>query len=171
MNYRALFQYLKEWFHILLKFLNLRLTSTLDKDLEIIAIRSQLALFNYEVETGKQSKPKATQAFRQLWVLLSNIMLTGKMVLSILSPKLLLGRFKKPQKERSPNYRPKNYCSHQRIHKENPLLSPKKIHGKLVLLNVKNIPAPNTIAKYFLITRKGKLHFRQGFIRPYYSSK
>jgi putative transposase len=36
----------------------------------------------------------------------------------------------------------------KRIHKENPLLSPEKIHERLVALAVTDVPAPNTIAKY-----------------------
>jgi len=36
----------------------------------------------------------------------------------------------------------------KRIHKENPTLSPEKIHERLIVLNVADAPAPNTIAKY-----------------------
>jgi len=60
--FRSLFQYVKAWLLILLEFLKLRLMSAVDKDLEIIALRSQLALFNHQVETGKRPKPKATPA-------------------------------------------------------------------------------------------------------------
>lgn len=69
--FRSLFQYVKAWLLILLEFLKLRLIFAVDKDLEIIALRSQLALFNHQVETGKRPKPKATPVFRQLWVLIS----------------------------------------------------------------------------------------------------
>jgi transposase InsO family protein len=36
----------------------------------------------------------------------------------------------------------------RKIHQENPLFSPEKIHEQLLLLNVIDAPAPNTIAKY-----------------------
>jgi transposase InsO family protein len=42
----------------------------------------------------------------------------------------------------------------KRIHKENPLLSPKKIHERLVDLNITDAPSPNTIAKYIQEVRK-----------------
>ena len=42
----------------------------------------------------------------------------------------------------------------KRVHKENPLLSPEKIHEKLRILGVDKPPAPNTIAKYLPSTRK-----------------
>ena len=42
----------------------------------------------------------------------------------------------------------------KRIHKENPLLSPEKIHERLVDLAVSDAPAPNTIAKYIAGIRK-----------------
>lgn len=46
----------------------------------------------------------------------------------------------------------------KRIHKDNPLLSPEKIHELLVSLGVTNAPAPNTISKYFPSTRKPPSH-------------
>lgn len=42
----------------------------------------------------------------------------------------------------------------RKVHEENPLLSPEKIHEQLALLGIKNPPAPNTISKYFPNTRK-----------------
>ncbi|WP_262174273.1 integrase core domain-containing protein [Saccharococcus sp. Marseille-Q5394] len=42
----------------------------------------------------------------------------------------------------------------KRIHKENPLLSPEKIHERMLVLGIKHTPAPNTIAKYLSVTRK-----------------
>ncbi|GEL77111.1 integrase core domain-containing protein [Tenuibacillus multivorans] len=42
----------------------------------------------------------------------------------------------------------------KRVHKENPLLSPEKIHEQLARLGLKHPPAPNTIAKYLPDRRK-----------------
>ena len=36
----------------------------------------------------------------------------------------------------------------KRIHRENPTLSPEKIYEQLISLNITDVPAPNTIAKY-----------------------
>lgn len=54
--------------------------------------------------------------------------------------------------------RPKISCETialiKRIHKENPLLSPEKIHEKLADLAVLDDPSPNTIARYIKDIRK-----------------
>jgi transposase InsO family protein len=42
----------------------------------------------------------------------------------------------------------------KRIHKENPTLSPEKIHERIVNMNIIDAPAPNTIAKYIRVKRK-----------------
>jgi len=42
----------------------------------------------------------------------------------------------------------------KRLHQENPLWSPERIHDQLVNLSVTDAPAPNTIAKYFPAIRK-----------------
>ena len=41
----------------------------------------------------------------------------------------------------------------KRIHKDNPTLSPEKIHERLIALNITDAPAPNTIAKYIRAMR------------------
>ena len=42
----------------------------------------------------------------------------------------------------------------KRIHQENPLWSPERIHDQLVNLGITDAPAPNTIAKYLRSPRK-----------------
>ena len=42
----------------------------------------------------------------------------------------------------------------KRIHNENPLWSPERIHDQLVSLGITDVPCPNTIAKYIPETRK-----------------
>lgn len=162
MNYQALFQYLKEWVYVFLKLLKLRFTSSIKKDLEIIALRSQLALVNHDIKTGKRPKPKATPAFRQLWVLLSKYYANWDSVLVHFKPETVIRwhdtasslHWLIKSKRGRPTISPKTIALIKRIHKENPLLSPEKIHEQLVLLNVTDAPSPNTIAKYFPSTRK-----------------
>jgi transposase InsO family protein len=61
-------------------------------------------------------------------------------------------------KRKSQGGRPKVSCSTisliKRIHKENPTLSPEKIHERIVNMNIFDAPAPNTIAKYIRAKRK-----------------
>ena len=47
-----------------------------------------------------------------------------------------------------PSISPQTIALIKRIHKENPLLSPEKIHERLIDLAITDAPAPNTIAKY-----------------------
>jgi putative transposase len=42
----------------------------------------------------------------------------------------------------------------KRIHQENPLWSPERIHDQLINLEITDAPAPNTIAKYLVFIRK-----------------
>jgi transposase InsO family protein len=42
----------------------------------------------------------------------------------------------------------------KRIHQENPLWSPERIHDQLINLGITDVPAPNTIAKYLRSPRK-----------------
>jgi len=42
----------------------------------------------------------------------------------------------------------------KRIHRENPTLSPEKIHERIAALNIYDAPAPNTIAKYIHIPKR-----------------
>lgn len=60
--------YLKEWLSIIKQFLSLKFVSSDAKDLEIIALRSQLALFVKDIDAGKRNKPRPTPVFRQLWL-------------------------------------------------------------------------------------------------------
>ncbi len=57
-------------------------------------------------------------------------------------------RGKISRKRGRPRVSAKTIALIKRIHKENPLLSPEKIHEQLVRLNVTDAPAPNTIKKY-----------------------
>jgi putative transposase len=163
MDYYALLQCLREWLSILLDLLKLRFTSGLKKDLEIIALRSQLALFYNEIEAGKRPKPKTTPAFRQLWVLLSKYYDDWKTLLIIFKPETIIRWhrtafsfywFKKSKRKGRPQISQEVIRLIKEIHTDNPLLSPEKIHEQLLLKNIINAPSPNTIAKYLPSIRK-----------------
>lgn len=131
--------------------------------MENIALRSQLAAYIQKEKKENRPKPRPTPAFRQLWVLLSKFMPNWKEVLHIVKPDTVIGwhrtafKFywkKKSKKMGRPKISPATISLIKRVHKENPLLSPEKIHEKLRILGVDKPPAPNTIAKYIPSTRK-----------------
>jgi hypothetical protein len=70
-NYKALVLYVKQWLQMLVDFILIKFMSEEEKDEEIIALRSQVALINLKVIDKKIPKPTVTPAHRQLWVLLS----------------------------------------------------------------------------------------------------
>jgi len=135
--------------------------SEFQKDLEITALRSQLALFQQQIANNKITKPRYNNTFRWLWILLSKIFPTWKDALILVKPETVIGwhkkMFKLYWKHKSKGGRPK--ISHEtialikRIHKENPLLSPEKIYERLIELAVTDAPVPNTIAKYIIESR------------------
>jgi hypothetical protein len=128
----------------------------IDKDLEILALRSQLAVVHQKIINRKLSRPRFTTAFRQLWVLLSKFFPRWKSAILLVKPETVIGwhkwAFKFYWRRKSKGGRPKissqTIALIKRIHKENPTLSPEKIHERLIALNVADVPAPNTIAKY-----------------------
>jgi transposase InsO family protein len=128
----------------------------IDKDLEILALRSQLAIVQQRISARDTPKPRFTTAFRQLWVLLSKFFPRWKSALVLVKPETVIGWHKRAFKfywrRKSKGGRPKissvTIALIKRIHKENPTLSPEKIHERLLALNVIDTPAPNTIAKY-----------------------
>jgi len=128
--------------------------------IENTALRSQLSIFGQEVINFKIKKPRVTPDFRQIWVLLS---MFWKEFLMLVKPETVIGwhntAFKlfwifKSKKPGRPKVSPATIALVKRIHKENPLLSPEKIHERLVDLAVSDTPAPNTIAKYIAGIRK-----------------
>ncbi|MFC7685769.1 transposase [Ureibacillus sp. GCM10028918] len=160
---RSLILFLKEWCRYFLKFLHLYLKSSYANKMENIALRSQLALYVQRYEKYKLPKPRPTPAFRQLWVLLSKHIENWKDYLITVKPETVIKwhrtAFKFYWKQKSKKLgRPKTSLETigliKKIHKENSLLSPEKIHEKLRLLGIKDVPAPNTIAKYLPSSRK-----------------
>lgn len=159
----SLYRFAKEWMDVLFYSIKLRFISSAAKDLEIIALRSQLSLFIQQMEKNNCPKPKPTPAFRQLWVLLSKYFTDWKSCLIIVRPETIIKWHKtafkffwmlKSRKIGRPTISMKTIALIKQIHKENPLLSPEKIHEKLLQLGISDTPSPNTISKYFPVTRK-----------------
>lgn len=152
MDFEALFQYFKEWASDLYQnFVNL-FKSHEQLRQENFMLRSQLALYDHDVKTGKRPKPKATPAFRQKMVLLSKRFARWKECLPTFKPKTVikwhktafkLYWFKKSKRKGRPPISQEIIELIKQIHQENPSLSPEKIREKLLLKNVTDAPSPN----------------------------
>lgn len=66
-NYKAIVLYVKQWLQMLVDFILIKFMSEEEKDEEIIALRSQIAVLNQKVIDKKIPKPTVTPAYRQLW--------------------------------------------------------------------------------------------------------
>jgi len=145
------------------RFLRTRLTPDFAKDMEILLLRSQLSIVLQKYENGKLPKTRVTPAFRLLAVCLSKWFAGWKSALVIVKPETVIRWHRKgfklywrlkSKKPGRPSISQKTIALIKGIHKENPLLSPEKIHEQLVNLGVTDAPAPNTISKYFPTIRK-----------------
>ena len=152
------------WVKNIGKYMCLRMKSDRSKDFENLMLRNQLSLFEQQVISGKRPKPRVTPSFRVLMVIISKRFPGWKSALIIVKPETVIRWHKNCFKlfwksiSKKPYGRPiisnQTIALIKRIHKENPLLSPEKIHEQLVKLNIADAPAPNTIAKYFPSIRK-----------------
>lgn len=158
-----LFFYLKGWIAISFQLLKLRFISSAEKDLEILALRSQLALYEGQVIAKKRPKPKPTPLFKQTWIFISKFLSSWKEILSVVKPETVVGwhrlKFaelwaKKSKRIGRPTIDREVVKLVRKIYSENFNISPEKIHEQLILLGLKNPPAPNTIAKYIKDIRK-----------------
>ena len=163
MRKRSLILFVKNWFDVLANIIRTGIISSIKKDIEIAALRSQLALCHQQIINQKIKKPLPTPAFRQLWVLISKLSRDWESYLILFKPETVIGwhkkafKFywmKKSKRPGRPKISPATIALIKRIHKENPLLSPEKIHERLVDLSVLDAPSPNTIAKYIKNIRK-----------------
>lgn len=152
-----------EWIKITIQFIHTYFISATAKNLEILALRSQLSIVQQQIENKKIPKPKCTPVFRQLWVLISKIFSNWKSCLILVKPETVIHWHKtafkfywktKSKKIGRPKISDETITLIKKIHKDNPLLSPEKIHELLLSLGVTNAPAPNTIAKYIPSIRK-----------------
>ena len=118
-----------------------RLMSGIQKDLEILALRSQLAIFQEQVINQKMTKPRVTNRFRRLWVFLSKILSCWRSALMLVKPETVLGWYSRAftsyWRRKSQGGRPKisqaTIALIKRLHKENPTLSPEKSMSGLLL--------------------------------------
>ena len=163
LNSKAIVSFVGDWLKLILCFFRTRLMSDVQKDLEILALRSQLSILQREVLNGKVKKPKLNFIFRQLWVILSKNFYNWKSSLIVVKPETVIGWHKtafrffwrlKSKKRGRAKISPQTISLIKRIHKENQLLSPEKIYERLVELAVTDAPSPNTIAKYIPDVRK-----------------
>lgn len=137
--------------------------SKFKKEVIIASQSSQLALFNHQVEEGKRKKPQSTLAFRQLWVILSKCSTFWDKILYTHKPETVIGWYhsfsklnwsKISNKKGRPSLDPEIKKEIERIHKENLLHSPERIHEVLRNKNITNPPSPNTIRKYLYKNNK-----------------
>jgi putative transposase len=137
--------------------------SETEKDMEIIALRSQLSLVQQKIINKKIPKPQPTNPFRLLWVFMSKFFSNWKSWLLIVKPETVVAwhrqAFKlfwtfKSRKRGRPEISRKIIALIKKVHKENPLFSPEKIYEHLVNLSIEDVPSPTTIAKYLPETRK-----------------
>ncbi|MCL5105442.1 MAG: integrase core domain-containing protein [Armatimonadetes bacterium] len=152
-----------EWLKYIARFIRSWLASRQSLVVENLALRSQLALFEHQVISGKRKKPKATPAFRQLWTVLSRCYMGWKSVLVVFEPDTIIRwhdrAFRLYWKRKSkPKGRPtlsKDIIDAiKQVHEQNLLWSPERIHDQLVSLGLKDVPCAKTIAKYIPDIRK-----------------
>ena len=82
--------YIRNWLQILHWFCGARFLSDVEKDLEILALRSQLSIVQQHIINHKAPKPRFTRAFRQLWILLSRLLSKWKDTLVLVKPETVL---------------------------------------------------------------------------------
>lgn len=162
-NFQAIIFFSRDWFQFFLWMSRSRLLSDTAKDLEIVALRSQLSIIQRQILDHKIPKPHFSPAFRQLWVLLCKVFPAWRSALFLVKPKTVVNWHKKAfkfywmlksKKNGRPKISPQTIALIKRIYKENPLLSPEKIHERLIELTITDAPSPNTISKYISKIRK-----------------
>ncbi|WP_456049016.1 hypothetical protein [Acetivibrio cellulolyticus] len=72
-----------------------KLLSDINKDLEIVALRSQLSIVQRQILDHKIPKPHLTPAFRQLWILLSKFVPGWKSSIFLVKPETVISWHKK----------------------------------------------------------------------------
>jgi transposase InsO family protein len=150
-------KYIKHWLTYIIQIIKVVFMSNAAKNIEIIALRSQIALLTEQLENKKIKKSKSHRAFRELWVLISKFHSNWKQLSAIFKPDTVIRWHKtafkiywrkKSKKVGRPPIEKDIIKLIKKIHKENPLMSPKKIHEMLLSMGVVNPPAPNTMTKY-----------------------
>ena len=134
----------------------------IELNLKLIAILSQLALFDQKISNNKIPKPRADDSFRALWIFLSehlddwkkNLVVTPETVIRWQRTLATCHWAEKSRKRGRPPISREIIIMIKQIHKENPLLSPEKIREQLINQNITDVPSANTIRKYLPETKK-----------------
>ena len=151
------------WIKTLLTYFFSYFKSSHAKNLEILALKSQLALYEQKVVNKKITKPNANPFFRQLWVVISKLLPNWKEILDSFQPDTIIGWhrsafkkywYKKSSKGRRPIIDNEIVAIIKRIKKDNPFISAEKIHELLLSLNIEDAPCANTISKYLPTNKK-----------------
>lgn len=145
-DYQQVIQNVTVWFVSLFRPRN-------DLAAEIIALRSQLALYQLDQEKENISKPRCTQAFRITWILLMKMFDGRQDALCVVKPETVVRWHKQGfkllwrHKSRRKNGRPVVSAEMQRfIRKINfkiSLWSPERIYDQLIDMGF-DPPSPNT---------------------------
>jgi len=163
MNIKSMFLFFEEWIKVIIQFIRTFFMTSTAKNLEILALRSQLSLFQQQMENKKRPKPKCTPVFKQLWVILSKVLPSWESIQIVVTTQTIkrwhktafkLHWARKSKKIGRPGLSAEVISFIKKIHKENPSLSPEKINELLISMNITNAPAANAIAKYIPSTRK-----------------
>lgn len=160
---KSFLKFIKQWANYIFQFIKAIFMNNTAKSLEIIALRSQIALLTGQLENKKIKKSKSNRAFRQLWVLISRFHSNWKPLSAVFNPDTIIRwqktAFKIPWSKKSkkagrPQVKKDVIDLIKEIHKENPLMSAEKIHEMLLSMGITNPPAPNTMTKYIPTLRK-----------------
>ena len=90
-NFKTIISFLLDWIEFLTNAIKVKLKSRIALEIENIALRSQLALFQQQVLNYKIPKPQTTPAFRQLWIAISKLCSNWKSFLIVVKPETVIG--------------------------------------------------------------------------------
>jgi transposase InsO family protein len=151
---KAIMAYVREWLGIIFWSLNAKFKSDKHKELEIVALRMQLAYYKRQVEKKNLPKPRTSIAHQQFWVLLSKYYKNWRKLPLDVTPRTVKNWHKTAfkrywWKKSKPVGRPKISSKTKEliksIHSKNPLLSAEKIHEMLINMNYTDVPCANKI--------------------------
>jgi putative transposase len=138
---RIILTFFLNWFTFLTHTLKLKLMSRTALELENIALRNQLAVFQQQTLNHKILKPRPTLSFRRLWVVISKLWPDWKSALLVVKPETVIDwhrtafRFywaKRSKSHGRPAISQATIALIKRIHQDNPLWSPERIHDQLI---------------------------------------
>ena len=95
MRNRSFILFVKNWIDVIASMIRTGLMSSIKKDMEIAALRSQLAICHQQIINQKMQKPLPTPAFSQLWVLISKLSRDWESYLILIKPETVIGWHKK----------------------------------------------------------------------------